>query len=95
MAKEIERRWLVKLPLEWHAKFKLHQCVKKEIVQTYLATPENCRVRRSEIEEIGMPLRIEHFITTKTLIEPGINEEHEQKIAAHEYAWKLPFQRCQ
>jgi CYTH domain-containing protein len=95
MAVEIERRWLVSLPLGWIAKTKLHQCKRTEIVQTYLLADTshliepNTRVRQCNIYEIGMPIRTECWQTTKKTIAHGTNDENEQKLVGYEYAWQL------
>src|SRR5208282_4987554 len=92
---EIERRWLVSLPLSWIAKTKLHQCKRTEIVQTYLLAnashliEPHTRVRQSNIYEIGMPVRTECYITTKKTIGHGTNDEHEERLVGYQYAWKL------
>lgn len=90
MAIEIERRFLVKLPLPWYTRFKLHQCKSLDIVQSYLVEPPNSRVRRAVIHEAGIQDTMEWWLTTKTPIALGTNVEYEEKISAYQYAWKLP-----
>ena len=89
MALEIERRFLVKLPLPWYVLFKLYQCTNTEIVQTYLTDPPNSRVRQCDIKAFGVPRRFEYFLTTKKTIATGINEEQEERLIAYQYAWKV------
>ena len=95
MAIEIERRFLIELPLTWYASFKLRKCKKIDICQTYLANhlvingeKANSRVRRSETR-FDKYTQIKYTLTTKNIVSPGINNEIEYVISHKEFLEKL------
>lgn len=95
MALEIERRFLIKLPLAWYAKFKLNKCQLIHIHQTYLnemipgIKNSHSRVRYSEYELGGGYAEIKYTYTYKNPIRPGVAEEVEFVIDKKEYFDRL------
>jgi CYTH domain-containing protein len=90
---EIERRWLIKLPLSETAEIE----VKNEpdaparIQQTYLTSNDGSvrRVRFVEVDIWGVKMRPHYIETTKKLIERGVNDEVENDLTEGEYQLKL------
>jgi len=88
MKLEIERRWLIKLPLSEEALDALDEEgeVPTRITQTYLtsADGEVKRVRFVETDIWGV--KFSHFIqTVKKVVEVGVNEETEQSLDEDAY----------
>lgn len=92
---EIERRFLVDLPLRWYGKFKVLTAPKSKIYQTYLVEPdeENSRVRYivdgGDLRNIS---RSHYTYTRKTFVSPGINKEIETDLTQSQYRDKLVLQ---
>ena len=88
---EIERRFLIRLPLAWYAKFRLKKCNVVHITQMYLneSIPNlkgsHSRIRRSECELDNGCSTVSYAFTYKNQINPGINEEVEFRITETEY----------
>lgn len=90
---EIERRWLVKLPLS-EAAWKVIEGdldVPAKIVQHYLKSDDNTvkRVRFVEYEVWDVKFPPHYLSTTKKLIEMGVNQEEEHQLTEAEYVEKL------
>jgi CYTH domain-containing protein len=86
---EIERRWLIKLPLSEAAE----RAIKDEpdaptrITQTYLTSREDGSVRRIRFVETDMwgVKFAHHLMTEKRLIERGVNVETEHTLTEQDY----------
>ena len=96
---EIERRFLIALPLTWYAKFKLLSCKKTNIRQVYLKNKPDApiktshtRLRCQEFSGGNGSTLIRYTQTTKNFVSPGINEEIEFEITQKQYIDEL--QRC-
>src|ERR1700676_2189619 len=90
---EIERRWLVKLPLStetWQI-IEGDLDVPARIIQTYLKSDDNTvkRVRFVEYEVWDVKFPPHYLSTTKRLIERGVNQEEEHHLTEAEYVEKL------
>lgn len=84
---EIERRFLVPLPLPWYARFKLHCVDKVEIHQTYLTEPGegNSRVRIIKDKD----KKFSYSYTRKKPVSRGICEEIEIALNYQQYISRL------
>ena len=90
---EIERRWLIKLPLTKEAQdaVEAEHDVPARIVQTYLNSNDGAvhRVRCIDYDFWGAK-QPAHFVhTAKRLVEMGVNEEDEHSLTEIEYREKL------
>jgi len=95
MSLEIERRFLVGLPLAWYAKFRLRRCQLIHITQVYLkdAIPSmknsHARIRRAEYDLGAGYTDIRFSYTYKNPVSPGVNEEVEFVLNEKEYKDRL------
>jgi adenylate cyclase len=90
---EVERRWLIKLPLSPEAlkAIETDPDVPARITQTYLKSDDNIvhRVRFIEYDFWGVTQPGHYISTTKRFIEAGVNEEDEHSLNEAEYQAKL------
>jgi CYTH domain-containing protein len=90
---EIERRFLVEIPLKWYAKAKVVFADKCEIYQSYLKEPgERVRViikREFDMIARGHSPKLTYTFTQKKLVKPGVNEEIEIEINNSMFQEKL------
>jgi CYTH domain-containing protein len=83
---EIERRWLVPLPLKWYARFKLHCASKVGIHQTYLKEPGEAN---SRVRVVAVNNRYSYTYTRKKQVKIGVCEEIEIALNSSQYAYRL------
>lgn len=87
---EIERKFLIDIPLKWYGKFKVLTADKIKIYQNYLKEEgeENSRVRTIMYNDRGN-YKITYKYTTKKFVSDGINKEKEVFLTADQYRDKL------
>jgi CYTH domain-containing protein len=90
---EKERRFLIKIPLQWYGKFKVLTSDKLKIYQTYLVEnligdqAYSC-IRMIVDSDISYN-NIDYTYTIKKFVSPGVHEEYETHLSRREYQDKL------
>src|SRR5690554_2971953 len=86
---EIERKFLVKLPMEWSQLSEMFDDLVtiKRITQTYLVPEEGeqaARIRRT-VEGLKDDLKTEYHFNQKKPVDAGVHEETEKEISQADY----------